>query len=244
MLAGARSRTGSSRRAVEAGLVAIGVHDLRDLHRRPPPQRGRRALRRRAGHGDEGGAVLPRGGDAARGRARRAARGRAALAARAARSTRRMAARFAGLDRARAAVRALRGHRRAGARGAGRRGGEPGRLRADRRRGGGAGGDRGHGAPAARARWATRARRRPTRSPTACSTSRTTRGPRRCAGARCPTCCSRGDHGRIRRWRRKEALRATRERRPDLLGAAAAEPPRTRRLLREIGERGTRGDRA
>jgi tRNA (guanine37-N1)-methyltransferase len=29
-----------------------------------------------------------------------------------------------------------------------------------------------------------------------------------------------GDHGRIRRWRRKEALRATRERRPDLLAAA------------------------
>ena len=29
-----------------------------------------------------------------------------------------------------------------------------------------------------------------------------------------------GDHGRIRRWRRREALRATRERRPDLLVAA------------------------
>ena len=29
-----------------------------------------------------------------------------------------------------------------------------------------------------------------------------------------------GDHGRIRRWRRKESLRATRERRPDLLAAA------------------------
>jgi tRNA (guanine37-N1)-methyltransferase len=29
-----------------------------------------------------------------------------------------------------------------------------------------------------------------------------------------------GDHGRIRRWRRKEALRATRERRPDLLAGA------------------------
>jgi len=29
-----------------------------------------------------------------------------------------------------------------------------------------------------------------------------------------------GDHGRIRRWRRKEALRATRERRPDLLRTA------------------------
>ena len=29
-----------------------------------------------------------------------------------------------------------------------------------------------------------------------------------------------GDHGRIRRWRRREALRATRERRPELLAAA------------------------
>jgi tRNA (guanine37-N1)-methyltransferase len=29
-----------------------------------------------------------------------------------------------------------------------------------------------------------------------------------------------GDHGRIRRWRRREALRATRERRPDLLASA------------------------
>ena len=34
-----------------------------------------------------------------------------------------------------------------------------------------------------------------------------------------------GDHGRIARWRREEALRLTRERRPDLLAAAAAENP-------------------
>jgi tRNA (guanine37-N1)-methyltransferase len=42
-----------------------------------------------------------------------------------------------------------------------------------------------------------------------------------------------GDHARVRRFRRKEALRATRERRPDLLAAAtlAAEDER---LLREI----------
>jgi tRNA (guanine37-N1)-methyltransferase len=31
-----------------------------------------------------------------------------------------------------------------------------------------------------------------------------------------------GDHARIRRWRRKESLRATRERRPDLLERAGA----------------------
>ena len=33
-----------------------------------------------------------------------------------------------------------------------------------------------------------------------------------------------GDHGKIRRWRRKEALRATRERRPDLIRKARLSP--------------------
>jgi tRNA (guanine37-N1)-methyltransferase len=42
-----------------------------------------------------------------------------------------------------------------------------------------------------------------------------------------------GDHGRIRRWRRKEALRATRERRPDLLGTAPLSPE-DKALLQEI----------
>jgi tRNA (guanine37-N1)-methyltransferase len=42
-----------------------------------------------------------------------------------------------------------------------------------------------------------------------------------------------GDHGRIRRWRRKEALRATRERRPDLL-AATNLSAEDRALLAEI----------
>jgi tRNA (guanine37-N1)-methyltransferase len=49
-----------------------------------------------------------------------------------------------------------------------------------------------------------------------------------------------GDHDRIRRWRRKEALRATRERRPDLLLKA----PLTREddvLLREIEEEARAG---
>ena len=42
-----------------------------------------------------------------------------------------------------------------------------------------------------------------------------------------------GDHGRIRRWRHREALRTTRERRPDLLTSAhlSAEDET---LLREI----------
>ena len=42
-----------------------------------------------------------------------------------------------------------------------------------------------------------------------------------------------GDHGRIRRWRRREALRATRERRPDLL-AAARLTAEDEALLREL----------
>jgi tRNA (guanine37-N1)-methyltransferase len=42
-----------------------------------------------------------------------------------------------------------------------------------------------------------------------------------------------GDHGKIRRWRRKEALRATRERRPDLLRKARLSPE-DRDLLHEI----------
>jgi tRNA (guanine37-N1)-methyltransferase len=46
-----------------------------------------------------------------------------------------------------------------------------------------------------------------------------------------------GDHARIRRFRRKEALRATRERRPDLL-ARAPLSPEDQRLLREIEDEG------
>ncbi|MGE0456377.1 MAG: tRNA (guanosine(37)-N1)-methyltransferase TrmD [Vicinamibacteria bacterium] len=42
-----------------------------------------------------------------------------------------------------------------------------------------------------------------------------------------------GDHGRIARWRRREALRATRARRPDLLRAARLSAE-DRELLREI----------
>ena len=42
-----------------------------------------------------------------------------------------------------------------------------------------------------------------------------------------------GDHGKVRRWRRKEALRATRERRPDLLERAPL-TPEDEKLLREI----------
>jgi tRNA (guanine37-N1)-methyltransferase len=49
-----------------------------------------------------------------------------------------------------------------------------------------------------------------------------------------------GDHGRIRRWRRREALRATRERRPDLL-AAARLSAEDEALLREIEDESRAG---
>lgn len=49
-----------------------------------------------------------------------------------------------------------------------------------------------------------------------------------------------GDHGRIRRWRRKESLRATRARRPDLL-ATAPLGPEDQALLREIEDEARAG---
>ena len=49
-----------------------------------------------------------------------------------------------------------------------------------------------------------------------------------------------GDHGRIRRWRRREALRATRERRPDLL-AAAPLTAEDEGLVREIEDEARAG---
>jgi tRNA (guanine37-N1)-methyltransferase len=52
-----------------------------------------------------------------------------------------------------------------------------------------------------------------------------------------------GDHGRIRRWRRREALRATRERRPDLL-AAARLSAEDEMLLHEIDDEPGSGEPA
>jgi tRNA (guanine37-N1)-methyltransferase len=51
-------------------------------------------------------------------------------------------------------------------------------------------------------------------------------------GARVPEVLLSGDHGRIARWRRREALRATRERRPELL-AGRATTREDRALLEE-----------
>jgi tRNA (guanine37-N1)-methyltransferase len=52
-------------------------------------------------------------------------------------------------------------------------------------------------------------------------------------GQRVPDVLLSGDHGKIGRWRRKEALRATRARRPDLL-ARAPLSAEDRALLREL----------
>jgi tRNA (guanine37-N1)-methyltransferase len=57
-------------------------------------------------------------------------------------------------------------------------------------------------------------------------------------GRRVPDVLLSGDHGRIRRWRRKEALRATLARRPDLL-AAARLSTEDRVLLRELEDERT-----
>ncbi|HEY8152368.1 MAG TPA: tRNA (guanosine(37)-N1)-methyltransferase TrmD, partial [Vicinamibacteria bacterium] len=52
-------------------------------------------------------------------------------------------------------------------------------------------------------------------------------------GHRVPDVLLSGDHGKIRRWRRKEALRATRARRPDLLTRAPLSTE-DRALLQEL----------
>jgi tRNA (guanine37-N1)-methyltransferase len=52
-------------------------------------------------------------------------------------------------------------------------------------------------------------------------------------GQRVPDVLLSGDHGRIRRWRRKEALRATLARRPDLISSAVLSAE-DRVLLREL----------
>ena len=52
-------------------------------------------------------------------------------------------------------------------------------------------------------------------------------------GQSVPAILSSGDHGAVRQWRRREALRRTLERRPDLL-AGRALAPADRALLKEI----------
>jgi tRNA (guanine37-N1)-methyltransferase len=61
--------------------------------------------------------------------------------------------------------------------------------------------------------------------------------PAEARGMAVPNVLLSGDHDRIRRWRRKEALRTTRERRPDLLEKAPL-TGEDRALLREIENEG------
>jgi tRNA (guanine37-N1)-methyltransferase len=44
-----------------------------------------------------------------------------------------------------------------------------------------------------------------------------------------------GDHGRVARWRRAQALRRTLDRRPDLIAARGGLADTDRRLLAEFG---------
>ena len=55
-------------------------------------------------------------------------------------------------------------------------------------------------------------------------------------GRAVPEVLTSGDHGRVRRWRREQALRATLERRPDLL-ATARLTAEDQGLLRRLGDR-------
>ncbi len=181
------------------------------LDDRPPPGRRRHPLRGRGGHGDDAGAALRRRGG---GRARpapvppvgrrppvRPGRGRGAGRA----------------GRVLAPLRALRGRRPAGRRPPLRRRALRRRLRPGRRGSGRPGGHRGCRPAASRGhgqRGVGRGgvlRRRAGRVPPV-------HPARPASGAsRCRTILRSGDHARIARWRHAEALRRTRDRRPDLL---------------------------
>ena len=183
------------------------------LDRRPPPHRRRHAVRRRRGHGDDAGADLRRGRGrraaaaavppvAAAGPALRPARGRGAGRRR--RASRCICGRYEGVDQ-RVADHLCDGELSvgdyvlAGRRGRGAGGG----------RGGGPAGARGHG----------QRRRRATQESFAdglLEYPQYTR-PAEFRGWAVPEVLRSGDHARIARWRRREALRRTLERRPDLL---------------------------
>ncbi|MEW5981573.1 MAG: tRNA (guanosine(37)-N1)-methyltransferase TrmD [Acidobacteriota bacterium] len=62
-------------------------------------------------------------------------------------------------------------------------------------------------------------------------------------GLRVPDVLVSGHHGEIRRWRKREALRRTIERRPDLLGAAELDDEEREILRALIGEKGAEDGR-
>ena len=136
---------------------------------------------------------------------------------------------------------ALRGSRRADP-GDGRSGAVDRRLRADRRRAAGARRGRCDPAPPARAR-STPSRPSRSRSPTASSSIPQYTRPADFDGRGVPAILTSGDHAAVRRWRHREAIRRTLERRPDLL-LERSWTPFERTLLDELraeaDERGRR----
>ena len=212
---------GARRHHAEEGPGArrLAVHPARHprpRHRQAPRHR-RRPLRRRPGDGDEARAAG--GGDRGDGKRRGTpaphpalAAGRRLHAGARARPGRR------GVDRS--DLRALRRSRRTGAR-LRRRGAVDRRLHPLRRRDRRPGGDRRGGAPGARRarlRRVGRGRVVPRMPARVSAVHPAARVPRR---RRYPPCSCSGDHAAIARWRRREALRRTCERRPDLLARAA-----------------------
>ena len=134
-------------------------------------------------------------------------------------------------------LRAVRGRGRAGGRVAGHRRVVDRRLRADGRRAARAGGRRRGGAGWCRAWWATRSRWRRIRSCAGCWITRTTRGRRCFADCAVPDVLLSGHHGEIERWRRRERVRRTLERRPDLIDRGGARCRRTAANLSDCGSR-------
>jgi tRNA (guanine37-N1)-methyltransferase len=60
-------------------------------------------------------------------------------------------------------------------------------------------------------------------------------------GVRVPPVLLSGHHAEIERWRRREALKRTIERRPDLIGDPVSLDPEDRALLKELLEQGEKG---
>ena len=200
-------------RARATGPLEIAVHDLRELDPRRAPHRRRHPVRRRAGHGDAARAV----GRGAGRRSRHAAARQIVVptpagtpvhpgrcAARAGRRAEHLVfacGRYEGIDqrvldhaptrmpRARGLARRLRALRRRGRRTGDGGGGRPAAARGARQR---------------RSRWST------SRTPTGCWRRPVYTKPAEWRGHEVPEVLRSGDHGRIARWRRDQALRPDR----------------------------------
>ena len=202
----------------ERGVLAVGtVENPRQLRHRRAPDGGRPALRRRPRDGAEGRAAA---GSPWRPRGALPAARRVYLAAEGAPLTQAKVAELAGPAGIRCWWRVGTKASTSGSSDAlHRRVSVDRRLCAERRRAAGADGDRRGGAAAARHARRRGVGRRRNRSATGCSTGRTTRGRRCGTGGAVPPVLSGGNHAAIQRWRLKQALGRTWQRRPDLLRA-------------------------